>query len=305
MATSATLGSYISTLNTHLNSKPIPSVLRISTSRVPRIHSMPHLTQHLYHSCITPKPRIFSRILAAVSQEEVAATAVEEEVKEEEAVKEDEVEEEEAVKEDEVEEGKVEESEVGGEGEGEETVTVSEPKENTKLYFGNLPYNCDSAQLAGVVQEYAAPEMVEVLYDRQTGRSRGFAFVTMSTVEDCKHVIENLDGKQFNGRTMRVNFSDKPKDKLPLYNETEHKLFVGNLSWNATSEDLEEVFKKCGNVVSARVLYDGDTGRSRGYGFVSYSTQEEMDAALQTLEGEEIDGRPIRVSLAQAGRRRP
>ncbi|KAJ1692375.1 hypothetical protein LUZ63_009073 [Rhynchospora breviuscula] len=298
MATSATIGSYISTLNTHLNSKSIPSVLRISTSRLPRIHSMPHLTQHLYHTCITPKPRIFSRILAAVSQEEVAATAVEDEVKEEE---------EEAVKEEEVEE----ESEVGGGGEGEgeedgeEIVMDSQPKVNTKLYFGNLPYNCDSSQLASVVQEYATPEMVEVLYDRQTGRSRGFAFVTMSSVEDCEHVIENLDGSQLNGRTMRVNFSDRPNDKVPLYKETEHKLFVGNLSWSATSEDLEKLFKKCGNVVSARVLYDGDTGRSRGYGFVSYSTQEEMEEALQTLEGEELEGRPIRVSLAQGGRRIP
>ncbi|KAJ4802380.1 RNA-binding family protein [Rhynchospora pubera] len=288
MATSATIGSYISTVNTHLNSKSIPSLLRISTSRVPRVHSMPHL----YHTCITPKPRMFSRILAAVSQEEVTATAVEEEVmgEEEEAVKEEEVE---------------VESEVGGEGEGEGEGEETVMKVNTKLYFGNLPYNCDSSQLASVVQEYATPEMVEVLYDRQTGRSRGFAFVTMSSVEDCEHVIKNLDGTQFNGRTMRVNFSDKPKEMVPLYKETKHKLFVGNLSWSATSEDLEKLFQKCGNVVSARILYDGDTGRSRGYGFVSYLSQEEMEEALQTLEGEELDGRPIRVSLAQGGRRNP
>lgn len=147
MAASATISSYISTINNHLTSKSIPSLQRVSTARVPRANSMPHLTQQLYHTVhITPKPRNFGRILATVSQEEAPATAVEEgEVVE--AVKEEEV--------------HVEESEAGGE---EETVTEEQPQQNTKLYFGNLPYNCDSSQLAGIVQECATPEMVEVIF---------------------------------------------------------------------------------------------------------------------------------------------
>lgn len=87
------------------------------------------------------------------------------------------------------------------------------------------------------------------------------------------------------GRALRVNFSDKPKPKLPLYPETEYKLFVGNLSWSVTSESLQQAFQEYGNVVGARVVYEGDTGRSRGYGFVSYSTKNEMDTALQSLNG--------------------
>lgn len=82
-----------------------------------------------------------------------------------------------------------------------------------------------------------------------------------------------------------MNFSDKPKPKEPLYPESEYKLFVGNLSWSVTSESLTEVFQEYGNVVGARVLYDGDTGRSRGYGFVCYSSKQEMDAALESLNG--------------------
>ncbi|KAI3960073.1 hypothetical protein MKW98_016797 [Papaver atlanticum] len=173
---------------------------------------------------------------------------------------------------------------------------------NTKLYFGNLPYNCDSAQLAGIIQDYGSPEMVEVLYDRNSGRSRGFAFVTMSSVQDCNAVIENLDGREFGGRTLKVNFSDKPKPKEPLYPETDYKLFVGNLNWSVTSESLIQAFQEYGDVVGARVLYDGETGRSRGYGFVCYSSKQEMDAALVSLNGMELEGRALRVSLAQ-GRR--
>lgn len=169
---------------------------------------------------------------------------------------------------------------------------------STKLYFGNLPYNCDSAQLAGIVQEYASPEMIEVLYDRDTGRSRGFAFVTMSSKAECETVIQNLDGSEFSGRILRVNYADQPKPKAPLYPETEHKIFVGNLAWSVTADTLREVFQEYGNVVGTRVIYDGDSGRSRGYGFVCYSTKEEMDTALETLDGVEIEGRAIRLSLA-------
>uniref|UniRef100_A0A5B7AT06 RRM domain-containing protein n=1 Tax=Davidia involucrata TaxID=16924 RepID=A0A5B7AT06_DAVIN len=192
--------------------------------------------------------------------------------------------------------------------EGKEVEEVSGEEEtegplNTKLYFGNLPFNCDSAQLAGIIQEYGSPELVEVLYNKFTGRSRGFAFVTMSSVEDCNAVIENLDGSEYGGRTLRVNFSDKPKprDQAP-YQENDNKLFIGNLAWSVTSESLTQAFQEYGNVVGARVLFDVETGRSRGYGFVSYSTKSEMETALESLDGVELEGRSMRVSLAQ-GRR--
>ncbi|ESW17343.1 hypothetical protein PHAVU_007G231600 [Phaseolus vulgaris] len=198
-----------------------------------------------------------------------------------------------------VEEEKVEENE------GEEVVAEQDSDESfasTKLYFGNLPYSVDSAKLAGLIQDYGSAELIEVLYDRDTGKSRGFAFVTMSCIEDCNAVIENLDGKEYLGRTLRVNFSNKPKAKEPLYPETEHKLFVGNLSWSVTNEILTQAFQEYGTVVGARVLYDGETGRSRGYGFVCFSTKEEMEAALGALNDVELEGRAMRVSLAEGKR---
>ncbi|PNX97045.1 RNA-binding (RRM/RBD/RNP motif) family protein [Trifolium pratense] len=208
------------------------------------------------------------RISAAVAQEEAIVAPAEEEVVVEEEEK-----------------------------EGEEKVYTT-----TKLYFGNLPYGVDSAQLAGLIEEYGSAELIEVLYDRDTGKSRGFAFVTMSCIEDCNAVIKNLDKKEFMGRFLRVNFSDKPKAKVPLYPETEYKLFVGNLSWSVTSEILTQAFQKHGTVVGARVLYDGETGRSRGYGFVSYASKSEMEAALTDMDNVELEGRTLRVSLAQGKR---
>lgn len=219
-----------------------------------------------------------SRVSAAVAQEETAAIDA--------PVEEEQV-------------GEEGQGEVAAEGGGEEAASTGEDTVKTKLYFGNLPYNVDSAQLAGMIQEYASPEVVEVLYNKETGKSRGFAFATMSSLEDCDLIIRNLGGSQFMGRILRVNYADRPKAKEPLYPETEHKLFIGNLSWSVTSETLTEAFREFGNVVGARVLYDGETGKSRGYGFVCFSTKSEMEAALESLDGEELDGRPMRVSLAQ------
>ncbi|PKU66171.1 28 kDa ribonucleoprotein, chloroplastic [Dendrobium catenatum] len=232
-------------------------------TRTPPFPSLSHFIEQLSVSAVS-HGRNLPRIAAAVAQEEAAAVEKEQMIQAEE------------------EEGKEE----------------GEAMENTKLYFGNLPYHCDSAQLAGIIQEYASPEMVEVLYDRDTGRSRGFAFATMSTVEDCEAVISNLDGSQYGGRTLRVNFSNKPKPKTPLYPESEFKLFVGNLSWSVTSEALTQVFQEYGNLVGARVLYDGETGQSRGYGFVCYSTKEEMEAAKEALNEVDLEGRAMRISLA-------
>jgi RNA recognition motif-containing protein len=77
------------------------------------------------------------------------------------------------------------------------------------------------------------------------------------------------------------------------------KLFVGSLSWGTTDEALKEAFSAAGTVVSASVIVDRQTGRSKGFGFVEMSTEEEAQAAIDTLNGKEIDGRQIAVSEAR------
>ncbi|MDD5290301.1 MAG: RNA-binding protein [Patescibacteria group bacterium] len=77
------------------------------------------------------------------------------------------------------------------------------------------------------------------------------------------------------------------------------KLFVGSLSWGTTDEALKDAFSAAGTVVSASVIVDRQTGRSKGFGFVEMSTEEEAQAAIDTLNGKEIDGRQIAVSEAR------
>ncbi len=77
------------------------------------------------------------------------------------------------------------------------------------------------------------------------------------------------------------------------------KLFVGNLSWNITSEDLQQLFSEFGTVEEAFVLTDKFSGRSKGFGFVTMSTAEEAQAAIAGLHQREVDGRQIAVNIAQ------
>jgi cold-inducible RNA-binding protein len=76
------------------------------------------------------------------------------------------------------------------------------------------------------------------------------------------------------------------------------KLFVGGLSWGTTDDTLRDAFASYGDVQEARVITDRDTGRSRGFGFVSFGQDDDADQALNALNGAELDGRTIRVDVA-------
>jgi cold-inducible RNA-binding protein len=77
------------------------------------------------------------------------------------------------------------------------------------------------------------------------------------------------------------------------------KLFVGGLSWGTTDDRLREAFTRFGEVVEAKIITDRETGRSRGFGFVTFADPTHGDAAMSALDGQDLDGRTIRVNEAQ------
>jgi len=77
------------------------------------------------------------------------------------------------------------------------------------------------------------------------------------------------------------------------------KLFVGSLPWSVDDAKLAELFAQAGNVVSAQVVKDRETGRSRGFGFVEMSTDEEAQNAVKNLNGLDVEGRKIVVNIAR------
>jgi RNA recognition motif-containing protein len=83
------------------------------------------------------------------------------------------------------------------------------------------------------------------------------------------------------------------------------KLYVGNLSYNTTSSDLEQLFSQHGSVQSAEVIADRETGRSKGFGFVQMGTDDEAQAAIAALNGHQADGRTLTVNEAKPREDRP
>ena len=83
------------------------------------------------------------------------------------------------------------------------------------------------------------------------------------------------------------------------------KLFVGNLSFNTTENDLQDAFAAHGSVVEANLMMDRMTGRARGFGFVTMSTPEEAEKAIAAMNGAQMDGRALTVNIARPREDRP
>ncbi|PSS23659.1 RNA recognition motif domain protein [Actinidia chinensis var. chinensis] len=178
-----------------------------------------------------------------------------------------------------------------------------------KLFVGNLPFNVDSATLAGLFGRAGNVEMVEVIYDKITGRSRGFAFVTMSTVEEVEAAAQQFNGYELEGRALRVNSGPPPRKTESSFrgprgggssSDSNNRVYVGNLSWDVDDLALETFFGEQGKVMEARVVYDRDSGRSKGFGFVTFSSADEVNNAIESLDGADLKGRSLRVSVAEA-----
>lgn len=185
--------------------------------------------------------------------------------------------------------------------------SASQDEAARRVYIGNIPRNINNDELRRIVEEHAAPEIVEVMFDKYSGRSRRFGFATMKTVEDANAVVEKLDGTEVGGRKIKVNVTEKPLEAMGLsvlqadesqFVDSGHKVYVGNLAKTVTTDMLKDFFSEKGNVVSAKVQRDPGTPKSTGYGFVSFSSEEEAEAAISALNNAVLEGQKIRVNKA-------
>lgn len=102
-----------------------------------------------------------------------------------------------------------------------------------------------------------------------------------------------LQLKELEGRALRVNSGPPPQRETSFSRgprggeafDSANRLYVGNLSWGVDNLALENLFSEQGRVVEAKVVYDRDSGRSRGFGFVTYSSAEEVETAIESLNG--------------------
>ncbi|KAF8107442.1 hypothetical protein N665_0122s0080 [Sinapis alba] len=194
--------------------------------------------------------------------------------------------------------------------EEDEKQTTQASGEEGRLYVGNLPYTITSSELSQLFGEAGNVVDVQIVYDKVTDRSRGFGFVTMGSIEEATEAIQMFNTSQIGGRTVKVNFPEVPRggerevmrakirDSNRSYVDSPHKLYAGNLSWNLTSQGLKDAFADQPGVLGAKVVYERDSGRSRGFGFVSFESAQDLQSAMTAMNGAEVEGRELRLNMA-------
>ncbi|XP_031373210.1 28 kDa ribonucleoprotein, chloroplastic-like [Punica granatum] len=184
----------------------------------------------------------------------------------------------------------------------EELYVETSDTEKCKIFVGNLPFDVDSEKLAMLFEKAGTVELAEVIYNRDNYQSRGFGFVTMNSVEEAEGAMGMFHQYDLKGRVLTVNKASpegsRPEGVARVFDHVP-EIYVGNLPWEVDSARLQQVFSAHGKVVNARVVSDRETGRSRGFGFVTMTSEAEANNAIAALDGQSLDGRAIRVNIAE------
>eukprot|EP00979_Chaetoceros_neogracilis_P000875 scaffold187_cov266-Chaetoceros_neogracile.AAC.5 len=181
--------------------------------------------------------------------------------------------------------------------------------EEVKLYVGNLDYNTDENKLREAFSAYGTVTDVFLPIERATQRPRGFGFVSFDSRASAEEAIAKMDQAQLDSRTIRVNES-RPRGEggdgrgpggRGGFNPTggaDVKLYVGNLSFESTDETVKSSFEKYGAVSDCFLPTDRETGKPRGFAFVTMAASDAEKACVE-MNGAEVDGRTLRVNEAQ------
>lgn len=145
-----------------------------------------------------------------------------------------------------------------------------------------------------------------VIYERGTDRSRGYGYVDFENKSYAEKAIQEMQGKEIDGRPINCDMStSKPagnNDRAKKFGDTPSEpsdtLFLGNLSFNADRDAIFELFAKHGEVVSVRIPTHPETEQPKGFGYVQFSNMEDAKKALDALQGEYIDNRPVRLDFS-------
>eukprot|EP00009_Paramoeba_aestuarina_P001224 CAMPEP_0201507164 /NCGR_PEP_ID=MMETSP0161_2-20130828/910_1 /ASSEMBLY_ACC=CAM_ASM_000251 /TAXON_ID=180227 /ORGANISM="Neoparamoeba aestuarina, Strain SoJaBio B1-5/56/2" /LENGTH=401 /DNA_ID=CAMNT_0047901457 /DNA_START=35 /DNA_END=1240 /DNA_ORIENTATION=- len=165
------------------------------------------------------------------------------------------------------------------------------------LYVGNLPSSMPDMLLYEIFSTVAPIANWKIIKDKTTGKSQGYGFVDFYDQESAKIALETLNGRNIMDHEMKINWAHIANGNREDA-QTQHTIFVGDLSGEVTDQVLRKAFAPHGEITDARVMMDAITGRSRGFGFVSYRTRGEAEQAMGQMNGEWLGSRAIRTNWA-------
>ncbi|KAJ0054887.1 hypothetical protein NL108_007100, partial [Boleophthalmus pectinirostris] len=182
-------------------------------------------------------------------------------------------------------------------------------REFTNVYVKNFGDDVDDEKLRELFSQFGNALSIRVMTDA-TGKSRGFGFVSFERHEDAQKAVDEMNGKEFQGRPiyvgraqkkmerqteLRRRFEQMKQDRMTRYQGV--NLYVKNLDDGIDDERLRKEFSPFGTITSAKVMLEG--GRSKGFGFVCFSSPEEATKAVTEMNGRIVATKPLYVALAQ------
>lgn len=171
-----------------------------------------------------------------------------------------------------------------------------------RLFIGNLSWQTKWWNLKDYMKTIGEVTYVDIYRDRD-GRSKGCGIVEFEKAEDAQRAIAELNDTELDGRKLFIKLDEQQptqetKPKVPSTPATAGKrVFVGNLSFETTADELKQEFASIGSVVSAEIAMSGQ--RSRGWGLVEFATEEAAQRAIAQCNGKVFNGRPMNVRLDQ------
>ncbi|CCD26174.2 Hrp1p NDAI_0G03970 [Naumovozyma dairenensis CBS 421] len=164
-------------------------------------------------------------------------------------------------------------------------------KDSCKMFIGGLNWETTEDGLRNYFNKYGNVIELKIMKDGATGRSRGFGFLTFehpSSVDEVVKTQHILDGKVID-----------PKRSIPKEEQDKiGKIFVGGIGTDVRPKEFEEFFAQFGTIIDAQLMLDKDTGRSRGFGFITYDSADAVDKVCQN-KYIDFKGKQIEVKRAQ------
>uniref|UniRef100_A0AAY5EG96 Polyadenylate-binding protein n=1 Tax=Electrophorus electricus TaxID=8005 RepID=A0AAY5EG96_ELEEL len=182
-------------------------------------------------------------------------------------------------------------------------------KEFTNVYIKNFGEDMDDDKLKEIFSKFGPALSIRVMTD-ESGKSKGFGFVSFERHEDAQRAVDEMNGKELNGKQVYVGraqkkgerqtelkrkFEQMKQDRMTRYQGV--NLYVKNLDDGLDDERLRKEFSPFGTITSAKVMMEG--GRSKGFGFVCFSSPEEATKAVTEMNGRIVATKPLYVALAQ------
>jgi nucleolin len=189
-------------------------------------------------------------------------------------------------------------------------MSTASPDDANRLFVAGLAEGVTDVTLRALFAEAGIPVLeVSVPRDRMTGRPRGFAFVRLTGPGDVERALGQLNGHILGGASISVRrFNAEPPargernergPRGPAVDTSDRTLYVGNLPYDATPEELDGALRGAGVEGFSRVHLPVDAdGRRRGFGFVTMNTADGAKGAVDVLRGTLVRGRPLVVNLA-------